>query len=142
MHIFKGFEDQSDTYHDTRTHYLMEQDPFLLQDQAEVMDVVAADKVEALKNEKMGPPGPCSSRSGSRYSMSRTCGPRDIISLVIPKLGDNISQYLPLCFIINQNSDKLSTKITWVRECIVSSETIKSNSWRRVGGIKSCQVIL
>ena len=25
MHIFKGFEDQSDTYHDTRTHYLMEQ---------------------------------------------------------------------------------------------------------------------
>jgi hypothetical protein len=65
----------------------MEQDPLLLQDQAEVMDVVAADKVEALKKEKMGPPGPCSSRSGSRYSMSRTCGPRDIISLVIPKLG-------------------------------------------------------
>jgi hypothetical protein len=89
MHIFKGFEDQSDTYHDTRTHYLMEQDPFLLQDQAKVMDAAAADKVEALKNEKMGPPGPCSSRSGSRYSMSRTCGPRDIISLVIPKLGDN-----------------------------------------------------
>jgi hypothetical protein len=23
MHIFKGFEDQSDTYHDTWTHYLM-----------------------------------------------------------------------------------------------------------------------
>jgi hypothetical protein len=38
MHIFKGFEDQSDTYHDTQTHYLMEQDPLLLQDQAEVMD--------------------------------------------------------------------------------------------------------
>jgi hypothetical protein len=55
MHIFKGFEDQSDTYHDTRTHYLMEQDPFLLQDQAEVMDVVAADKVEALKKRKDGP---------------------------------------------------------------------------------------
>jgi hypothetical protein len=90
MHIFKGFEDQSDTYHDTQTHYLMEQDPFLLQDQADVMDVAAADKVEALKNERMGPPGPCSSRSGSRYSMSRTCGPRDIISLVIPRLGDNI----------------------------------------------------
>jgi hypothetical protein len=53
------------------------------------MDTVVADKVEALKNEKMGPPGPCSSRSGSRYSMSRTCGPRDIIYLVIPKLGDN-----------------------------------------------------
>jgi hypothetical protein len=55
MHIFKGFEDQSDTYHDTRTHYLMEQDPSLLQDQAEVMDVVVADKVEALKKRKYGP---------------------------------------------------------------------------------------
>jgi hypothetical protein len=55
MHIFKGFEDQSDTYHDTRTHYLMEQKPSLLQDLAEVMDVVAADKVEALKGRKDGP---------------------------------------------------------------------------------------
>jgi hypothetical protein len=54
-----------------------------------VTDVAAPDKVEDLKNEKMGPPGPCSSRSGSRYSISRTCGPRDIISLVIPKLEDN-----------------------------------------------------
>jgi hypothetical protein len=84
MHIFKGFEDQSDTYHDTRTHYLMEQVPSLIQDQAEVMDVFAADKVEALKGRKNGP---CSSRSGSRYSMSGTCGLRDIISLVIPKSG-------------------------------------------------------
>ena len=55
MHIFKGFEDQSDTYHDTRTHYLMEQEPSLIQDQAEVMDVVAADKVEVLKGRKDGP---------------------------------------------------------------------------------------
>jgi hypothetical protein len=55
MHIFKGFEDQSDTYHDTRTHYLMEQEPSLLQDQAEVMDAAAADKVEALKGRKDGP---------------------------------------------------------------------------------------
>jgi hypothetical protein len=54
------------------------------------MDVVVADKVEALKKKRMGPPGPCSSRSSSRYSMSRTCGPRDIIFLVIPRLGDNI----------------------------------------------------
>ena len=53
------------------------------------MDVIAADKVEALKNERMGSPVPWSSRSGSRYSMYRTCGPRDIISPVIPKLGDN-----------------------------------------------------
>jgi hypothetical protein len=59
----------------------------LLKDQAEVMDDVVADKVEALKEEKMDPPGPCSSRSGSRSSMSRTSGPRDIISLFIPKLG-------------------------------------------------------
>jgi hypothetical protein len=69
----------------------MEQDPFLLQDQVDVMDVVVADKVEALKNERMGPPGPCSSRFGSRYSMSRTCEHRDMISLVIPRLGDNIA---------------------------------------------------
>jgi hypothetical protein len=39
----------------------------------------------------MGPPGPISSQYGSQYSMSRTCGPRDIISLVIPRLGDNRS---------------------------------------------------
>jgi hypothetical protein len=89
MHIYKSFEDQSDTYHDTQTHYLMEQDTFLLQDQADVMDAAAADKVEALDKKRMGPPRPCSSRSGSRYCMSRTCGPRDIISLVIPRLGDN-----------------------------------------------------
>jgi hypothetical protein len=49
MHIFKGFEDQSDTYHDTQTHYLMEQDSSLLQEQVEVTDVVVAEKVEALK---------------------------------------------------------------------------------------------
>jgi hypothetical protein len=55
MHIFKGFEDHSDTYHDTWTHYLMEQEPSLIQDQAEVMDVVVADKVEALKGRKYGP---------------------------------------------------------------------------------------
>ena len=44
MHIFKGFEDQSDTYHDTRTHYLMEQDPLPLQNQADGMDIVVADR--------------------------------------------------------------------------------------------------
>jgi hypothetical protein len=30
----------------------MEQDPFLLQDQADVMDVVVADKVKVLKKKK------------------------------------------------------------------------------------------
>jgi hypothetical protein len=33
----------------------MEQDPFLLQDQAEVTNAAAVDKVEALKKEKDGP---------------------------------------------------------------------------------------
>jgi hypothetical protein len=33
MHILKDFDDQSDTYHDTRTHYLMAQEPSLTQDQ-------------------------------------------------------------------------------------------------------------
>jgi len=46
---------------------------------------------------------------------------------------------MPLCFIINQNNDKSSTKITWVRKCIVSSEIVKSSSWRWEGGTKSCQ---
>jgi hypothetical protein len=49
MHTFKCFENQSDTYHDTQTHYLMEQDPLLLQNQADGMDVVVADRWEALK---------------------------------------------------------------------------------------------
>jgi hypothetical protein len=39
--------------------------------------------------EKMGLLEPSSSQYDSRYSMSRTCGPRDIISLVIPRIGDN-----------------------------------------------------
>jgi hypothetical protein len=33
----------------------MDQDPYLPQDQAEVMDVVVVDKVEALKGRKHGP---------------------------------------------------------------------------------------
>jgi hypothetical protein len=42
--------------------------------------------------ESMGAPGPSLSQYGSRYSMSRTCGHRDIISLVIPRIGDNTAQ--------------------------------------------------
>jgi hypothetical protein len=52
LHIFKGFEDQSDTYHDTRTHYLMEQDPSLPQDQAEVMDATVVDKSGGAERKK------------------------------------------------------------------------------------------
>ena len=54
MHIFKCFDNQSDTYQDTQTHYVMEKDPLLLKDQADGMDVVVANKVEALKK-KDGP---------------------------------------------------------------------------------------
>jgi translation initiation factor 1 (eIF-1/SUI1) len=35
MHIINGFDDQSDTYHDTWTNYLMKQEPSLTQDQAD-----------------------------------------------------------------------------------------------------------
>jgi hypothetical protein len=41
--------------------------------------------------EKMAPPGPSSSHM-ALGTMSRTCGPQDIISLVIPRLGDNKKQ--------------------------------------------------
>jgi hypothetical protein len=89
MHIFKCFENQSDTYHDTQIHYLMEQDPLLLQNQADGMDDVVADRCEGVE-ETMGPSGPRSSQYGSQYSMSRTRGTRDIISFVIPRIGDNM----------------------------------------------------
>jgi hypothetical protein len=92
MHILKCFENQSDTYHDTQTHYFMEQDPLLMKNQTDGMDVVVAEKVEVLNKKRMGPPRPSSSQYGSRYSMSSTCGPQDIIALVIPRLGDNMSQ--------------------------------------------------
>ena len=49
MHIFKCFENQSDTYHDTRTHYLVKQDPLLLKDQVNGMDATVVDKYGALK---------------------------------------------------------------------------------------------
>jgi hypothetical protein len=45
-----------------------------------VMNAAAADKIKTMEEEKVGLPGPCSGQSFSRYSMSRTCGPRDMIS--------------------------------------------------------------
>jgi hypothetical protein len=96
MHIFKWFENQRDTCHDTQTHYLMEQDPLLLKDQADGMDVAAAVKVEALKKKD----GPSRARLKSIwFSVLQVyaCGPRDIISLVIPRLGDNIDQAFVSC---------------------------------------------
>ena len=47
--IFNYFKNQSDTYHDTRNHYLMEKYLHLLQEQASGMDIVVVDKWIALK---------------------------------------------------------------------------------------------
>ena len=67
----------------------MEQDPSLLQDQAEVMDVAAADKVEALKGRKDGP-----SRAMLKSIWLSVLHVLDLWAsrhdlLVIPKSGDN-----------------------------------------------------
>jgi hypothetical protein len=59
--MFKCFKNQSDTYHDTRTYYLMEQDSLPFQDQAGVMDIVV-DGMWDCTWKKGGPSGPCSSR--------------------------------------------------------------------------------
>jgi hypothetical protein len=45
-----------------------------------VMDVVVVVNTKTMEEEKAGPPGPCSGQSCSQYSMSRTCGPRDMVS--------------------------------------------------------------
>jgi hypothetical protein len=47
--MFKCFKNRSDTYHDTQTYYLMEQDSLPFQDQAGVMNTVAGDMWTALK---------------------------------------------------------------------------------------------
>jgi hypothetical protein len=44
-----------------------------------VMDVVTAEKIKMMEEEKVGPLGPCLGQSCSHYSMSRTCGPQDMI---------------------------------------------------------------
>jgi hypothetical protein len=44
VHIFKCFENKSDTYHDTQTHYLMDKYPLLLQNHVDGMDVVDVDR--------------------------------------------------------------------------------------------------
>jgi hypothetical protein len=46
---------KSDTYHDTCTNYLMEQEPPLIQDQAEGDGCCCADKTSLTKEEKDGP---------------------------------------------------------------------------------------
>jgi hypothetical protein len=86
--MFKCFKNQSDTYHDTQTYYLMEKDSLPFQDQASVMDIVVDGMW--IFSWKKGPSGAMLKLSSSRNSMSRTCGPRDMISLVTPRFGDNI----------------------------------------------------
>jgi hypothetical protein len=51
------------------------------------MDTIVDDEWTALN--KRGALQGHAKPSASRYSMSRTCGPRDVISLVIPRVGDN-----------------------------------------------------
>jgi hypothetical protein len=61
----------------------MEKDLLLLQDQAGGMDTIVVDKWELLK--KRG------TLQGHAQVMSKTCRPRDMISLVIPRVGDNMT---------------------------------------------------
>jgi hypothetical protein len=70
----------------------MEKDSPLLHDRDGGMDIIVGDKWIALNNR--GGPGAILNSPGSRYSMSKTYGPREMISLVIPRLGDKI--YLQL----------------------------------------------
>ena len=74
----------------------MDQDPLMLEDRVDGMDADAADRDGGTEEEKYGP-----SRSRifkSYMALSTPClstyGPQDIISIVIPGLGDNI--YLQL----------------------------------------------
>jgi hypothetical protein len=45
-----------------------------------VMNVSSVETTRMMNEEKVGPPGPCSGQSFSQYSLSRTCGPQDMIS--------------------------------------------------------------
>jgi hypothetical protein len=66
----------------------------------------------------MGPPGPCSGQSCSRYSMSRTCGPQDMISLVIPK-----NQGYLCCHCIDLMLEDMR-KIAWIKEIVESARSV------------------
>src|ERR1700722_11161459 len=71
------------------TDYLMEQEPFLMQAQAGNDGGWYCWQDKSGREEKVGPPGPCSGRSCSRYSMSRTMWASRHDLLVIPNIGDN-----------------------------------------------------
>jgi hypothetical protein len=66
----------------------MEKDSLLLQDQSSGMDTSIGDKWTTLK--KRGPSRAMLKSYGSQNSISRTCGPQYVISLIIPRLGDKI----------------------------------------------------
>jgi hypothetical protein len=54
---------KSDTYHDTWTNYLMEQDPLRYKTKPMVMDVAAADKTSLMKRRKYDGPSRAMLRS-------------------------------------------------------------------------------
>jgi hypothetical protein len=69
-----------------RTNYLMEQEPSQMQAQAgSDGSHGTADRTKLAEKKKMGPPGPCSGHSCSRYSMSRTMWASRHDLLVIPR---------------------------------------------------------
>jgi hypothetical protein len=57
------------------------------------MEAGTADRTKLAEKKKMGPPGPCSGRSCSRYSMSRTMWASRHDLLVIPRYRDNKNIY-------------------------------------------------
>jgi hypothetical protein len=77
---------KSDTYHDTWTNYPWSKSLLRYKTKPMVMDAAIADRTNLnceTRDETCDETpflGPCSGESCSRYSMSRTCGPRDMIS--------------------------------------------------------------
>jgi hypothetical protein len=70
----------------------MKQDLLVLWDQANVVDValLLVMSGDAIMNRR--DLAGSAAQSNSRHSMSATCGPQDMISLVTPSLGGNISR--------------------------------------------------
>jgi hypothetical protein len=84
------------------------------------MDVIVVDKWTELK--KRWPPRVILKSYGYRHSMSRTCGPRDMISLVIPRIGDNsdnqsaihVAEYL----VVHSNMNHVDLHVHFLRQLV------------------------
>jgi hypothetical protein len=75
-----------DTYHDTSNQLPHGARVFFrCKTKPVVMEAGTADRTKLAEKKKMGPPGPCSGRSCSRYSMSRTMWASRHDLLVIPR---------------------------------------------------------